>query len=316
MVSGPTVVRPLAAAAPDWSASYAYARWRPTWFAGASRQAVFRTISSGTPAALTEVAGLETEVQAGVFVPFVHLRQSAQVFGAMVASDTRYRLATADRVNRTVAARLAASYDSTERLGYSISRERGVLMGTTVELARRALGSRAEATTATLDVRGYLPGLGTHHVVALRAAGGLSQGADLARQLFSLGAVGASPGVIDFGSSALGLMRGGVPGTTSGDQILVGNVEYRLPLAILERGRGTRPLPPGRCTRPSSPTWRNCAVQAVWGLPGRTPWAANSPSRLSPATGFRSWRQSVWRGVVTLACPPAPRSTPRIGRAF
>jgi len=242
MLSGPTVVRPLAAAAPDWSASYAYARWRPTWFAGASRQAVFRTISSGTPAAVTEVAGLETEVQAGVFVPFVHLRQSAQVFGAMAASDTRYRLASEDRVNRTVAARLAASYDSTERLGYSISRERGVLMGTTVELARRALGSRAEATTATLDIRGYLPGLGTHHVVALRAAGGLSQGADLARQLFSLGAVGASPGVIDFGSSALGLMRGGVPGTTSGDQILVGNVEYRLPLAILERGRGTWPL--------------------------------------------------------------------------
>lgn len=115
-------------------------------------------------------------------------------------------------------------------------------MGTTVELARRALGSRAQATTATLDVRGYLPGMGPHHVVALRAAGGRSQGADLARQLFSLGAVGASPSVIDFGSSALGLMRGGVPGITTGDQLIVGNVEYRLPLAILERGRGTWPL--------------------------------------------------------------------------
>ena len=136
---------------------------------------------------------------------------------------------------------MAFAHDSSQRYGYSISREHGLNVGATIELARSALGSDADATTSTVDLRTYLPGIAPHHVVALRLAGGLSRGADLARQTFRLGNVAASSSVIDFGSDALGLLRGSDE-TTRGDRLAVGNVEYRFPLAIVERGHGTWPL--------------------------------------------------------------------------
>lgn len=242
MVQAPEVVRPFDAGRPDWSAAYAYTRWRPSLFASVSRDAVFRTVSSGAAAGVTRVAGEEHEVQAGVSIPFLHVRHSEQLSLAMAATDTRYRFASTDRTNRTVAARAASAFNSSQRFGYSISRERGVLAGSTIEVASRALGARANATTATADVRAYLPGFGQHHVVAVRGAGGLSNGSDLARQQFSLGALSASSSVTDFGSSALGLMRGGLTTTVGGNRLAVGNLEYRLPLKVVERGRGTLPL--------------------------------------------------------------------------
>ncbi|MFN7914322.1 MAG: BamA/TamA family outer membrane protein [Vicinamibacterales bacterium] len=240
LVQGPEVVRPLAASTPDWSASYAYTRRQPVAFVSMARGTVFRTASgaSGT----SRVAGVEHEAQAGVAIPFLHVRYSTQVLGAIAATDTRYQFAGGDRRNRTVAGRMAAAFNSSQRFGYSISRERGIFVGTTVEVASRALGSRANATTATADLRAYLPGLGRHHVVALRSAGGLSNGSDLARQQFSLGALSASGSVMDFGSSALGLMRGGLRASVGGNRLVVGNAEYRVPLKVVERGRGTLPL--------------------------------------------------------------------------
>lgn len=242
MLDGPDVVRPLLRTTPDWAAGYAYTRWRPTLFAAVSKDAVFRTVSSAAATGTSRVAGVEHETQAGVSLPFLHVRHSAQVLGAIAASDTSYRLATGDRMNRTVAARAAAAFNSSQRFGFSVSRERGVLAGSTAEIASRALGSRANATTATADVRAFLPGLARHHVVALRAAGGISNGSDLARQQFSLGALSASTSVIDFGSNALGLMRGGLRTAVAGNRLAVGNAEYRFPLKVVERGRGTFPL--------------------------------------------------------------------------
>ncbi|MGC4082002.1 MAG: hypothetical protein QM736_07825, partial [Vicinamibacterales bacterium] len=220
LVSGPSVVRSLAPATPDWAASYAYTRWRPTFFTTVSRQTVFRTVSAALDA--ETIAGTEQAIEAGVHVPFMRVRQSTQVVAAMVDRETTYRFAQADRSARVVSARLALAHDTTQRYGYSISRERGVNAGTTIDVSRRAFGSQANASTATADVRGYIPGFARHHVLAVRAADGVSWGADLARQTFNLGALAASPSVIDFGSGALGLMRGGLPHTVSGDRILVG----------------------------------------------------------------------------------------------
>jgi hypothetical protein len=90
-------------------------------------------------------------------------------------------------------------------------------------------------------VRAYLPGIGRNHVLAARAAAGLSRGDLLARQAFVVGLASASLSTGDFSADALGLMRDGQT-ETSGDRLLVSNVEYRLPLATIDRGFGTWPL--------------------------------------------------------------------------
>ncbi len=242
LVDGQEVVRPVRESAPDWSAVYAYRRWTPSYFGSASRETLFRGVRATASSVLTQVAVVQQQQQVGVLLPLVRVRTSVQVLASVVRTESRYRLADGDRTSTLVGARGALARDTTQQQGYSISRETGLNTGATIELARRALGSSADATTATADLRAYLPGAGLHHVVALRAAAGSSAGLDLARQSFQLGAVGASSSVIDFGGSALGLFRGATSGNPSGNRLLVTNAEYRVPLAIVERGRGTLPL--------------------------------------------------------------------------
>ena len=241
-VDGPTVVRPLPQSAPDWSAAYAYTRHQPSFFGSASRETTFGNAVVGSGPAPMDLAVVERELQAGVFLPMVHVRRSAQAAASLVRTERQYRLPDREQTATLVSSRLAFAHDSTQQYGYSVSREHGANIGVTVELAREALGSQADATTATLDARAYVPGFGLHHVVAVRAAAGGSRGSAAAQQTFRLGEVAASPSVIDFGSDALGLFRGVSGSADWGTRLVVANVEYRLPLAVLERGRGTWPL--------------------------------------------------------------------------
>jgi hypothetical protein len=241
LIDGPAVVRPVARTAPDWSAVYAYTRWRPSVFISGSSETSYGVVTDSASSDSIAIAALQREIQAGVFVPVVHVRASTQALAALVRTHGEYRLPDGDRTTTLVSSRLAMAHDTTRRYGYSISREHGLNVGATLELARRALGSDANATTGTVDLRAYLPGWAIHHVVAARVAGGLSKGSDRARQTFRLGAVAASPSVIDFGSNALGLFRGSGP-TLVGRDILTGNLEYRFPLLTIERGYGTWPL--------------------------------------------------------------------------
>lgn len=242
LVDGPSVVRPVPGREPDWSAVYAYRRWTPSLFGSASRETLFRRVRTSSTPGVSTVAMQQDQQQAGVLWPLVRVRTSAQVLASVVRTESRYRLADGDRASTLVAARAALARDTTQRHGYSISRETGLNAGATIEVARRALGSAADATTATIDLRAYAPGAALHHVVALRGAVGSSTGLDLARQSFDIGAVGASPSVIDFSGSALGLFRGATRGAQAGSRLVVTNLEYRFPLAIVERGRGTLPL--------------------------------------------------------------------------
>ena len=138
--------------------------------------------------------------------------------------------------------RAGVAFDTSKRFGHSISRERGVMAGTTLELSRKALGASADSTTATVDVRAYAPGVGRQHVIAVRAAAGESTGAEGVARALTLGELRASPSVMDFGARALGLFRGTGGSTSTGTRLLAFNAEYRLPLARVERGRGTLPL--------------------------------------------------------------------------
>ena len=241
LMSGPAVVQPRRSPVPDWSLAYSYTRWTPNVFSSASTDTFYRILKSDAASQPMTVGGVVRELQAGVFLPLVHVRQNTHAFVSLVRTDSTFRLPDRDRKLTLVSSRLALSHDTTERRGYSISREHGVNIGGTVELARRALGSHANATTTTVDMRAYVPGLGLHHVVAFRAAGGWAKGSDLAKPAFGLGAVAASPGVIDFNRDALGLLRGS-GSRVEGSRLLVGNLEYRLPLAKVGRGHDTWPL--------------------------------------------------------------------------
>jgi hypothetical protein len=208
-------------------------------FASLSRDTLFRTVSIADDAGVV-VRSVERQAEAGVFVPVTHVRSRVAALASLVRTDALFLLPDEDLRISTTSARLGVGYDSSKQYGYSISPEDGIEAGGTVEIARRGFGARSDTTTVTADVRGYLPGLRRHHVLALRAATGLASGDDDARQSFSLGAVSASPSVIDFGSGALALMRDGH--STSGHRLFAANAEYRLPIATVERGIGTWPL--------------------------------------------------------------------------
>lgn len=107
---------------------------------------------------------------------------------------------------------------------------------------RRALGSLADATTLTADARAYLPALAPHQVLAIRVAGGVSTGNQIAGRTFLLGGAGAGPDVLSFDSGAMSLLRGFPPDTFAGSRIAIMNADYRWPIARPERGHGTWPL--------------------------------------------------------------------------
>ncbi len=145
-------------------------------------------------------------------------------------------------VNRS-ALRGGWALDSTRRYGFSISPENGVAIGLTTELTRKAFGAIGTATTTVFDGRAYLPGFFEHHVVAVRAGGGISVGdPSAATRLFRLGGAESAGGVLHFGSDALTLLRGFPVDSFAGSRIGLVNADYRWPIARLERGSGTWPL--------------------------------------------------------------------------
>ncbi|HUR35793.1 MAG TPA: hypothetical protein VM032_18445 [Vicinamibacterales bacterium] len=314
LVEGPDLARPIAQSSPDWAAVYAYNRWRPSLFVSGSSDTLFRTVRDGAAAHEIPVAVAQREAQAGLFVPVVHLHRSSQALLALVRTDATYRLPGQDRRITLVSSRLAIAHDTTHRYGYSISREGGINVGATIELARRALGADADATTATADLRAYGPGLGRQHVIAVRAAAGVSRGADLARQVFTIGAVRASPSVIAFSSDAIGLVRGAA--AASGRRMIVGNAEYRFPIARIERGRGTWPL----LLRTAHAALFADAAQVVDSELSGAVWARALGGELSvDAVAGYSLPFSATAGVAWAGHRPGPAGLSaymRLGRAF
>jgi hypothetical protein len=241
LVSSPEGAQTLNTATPDWQVSYLYGRWRPAFYVAAASDTSFfagPASANGTPTATTR---RERQFEAGVIVPFRHTR--AQHVARLAAGRT-----TADFTNGGSAfsrdrTPLRASWqtNTARRYGYSISSEDGVTVGATEELVRRSVGSFADATTTTADLRGYLRGVAPHHVVAVRVAGGASLGDSTVGRTFLLGG-SSSGGATDLGSSAFSLLRGFAPNTFAGSHVAIANAEYRWPIARPQRGYGTWPL--------------------------------------------------------------------------
>jgi Tol biopolymer transport system component len=242
LMSGPAGAVTSGRATPDWSVAYAYGRWRPTWFAAASRTTSFfagPAAPNGTPSSASLV---EREVEAGVVFPIRHELSSHVAQFALARAADDYSLADSTFSRDRTAIKVAWE-TLTERLyGYSISPEDGVAAGATVEAVRKGLGSSADATTVTADLRAYLPGLGAHHVIAARLAAGASSGDPSVGRTFLLGGGLTNSSVVDFGSGAISLLRGFPSNTFAGSHVALLNLDYRWPIARPERGVGTWPF--------------------------------------------------------------------------
>jgi hypothetical protein len=242
LVSGPAAAEQPHAATPDWTLSYAYDRWRPTFWAAASSATSFFSgppTASGAPSNATL---RERRLEAGIVVPVRHVRVSHLAMVSVLAGVDDYTLPdrTLSRDRRAV--RGAWATTSAHTYGYSISPERGVTAGATAERVPRALGSFGDATTFTADARAYLPGFGGHQVLAVRGAAGLSTGDVDLRRNFHLGGALPDTSVIDPGRNAISLLRGFGRDTFAGNHVALLNADYRWPLARPQRGAGTWPL--------------------------------------------------------------------------
>jgi hypothetical protein len=219
---------------PDWQVAYAYDRWRPTFFGNIAddtdpwRDGEIRT----------------REGNAGVLYPIRRVRWSQSILGAFHSSVEQFSCACgADRDARVTRRSLRAGWlvDDSRSYGYSISREDGWNATLTSEFTREALGADDNGQATTVDLRGYVPVFPRHAVVAARVAGAASWGDLVVRRQFS--ASGSGPQLLgfDFGSDAIGLLRGVSEDAVVGTRAAVVNVDYRFPLLQIERGVGTWP---------------------------------------------------------------------------
>jgi hypothetical protein len=233
---GTTIVWAATRLRPDWSVAYAYDRWWPTLFVNFSddtdpwRDGEVRT----------------RELNAGALFVARRVRRTHTVLAAVNASSDAFECASCavpvDSVIRRRALRLGWSFDNTRLYGYSVSRESGTAMRVTWETAPEALGSDAGAGAMTFDVRAYHHAGPRHRALALRAAGASAWGDSRARRLFSAAGAGPQAGDFDFGTGAVGLLRGLDTDGVVGHHALVGNADYRFPLRSLQRGIGTVPV--------------------------------------------------------------------------
>jgi outer membrane protein assembly factor BamA len=126
--------------------------------------------------------------------------------------------------------------------GYSISPEEGGRITTTLEASRSGSSDGASALSATVDARHYQRVWPRHAALAMRAAGAASWGDEPIRRLFSASGNGPQPGGFDFGTDAIGLMRGFEDERPFGTRAAVVNLDYRFPIVRVERGVGTLPV--------------------------------------------------------------------------
>jgi hypothetical protein len=223
-----------ARARPDWSLAYAYDRWWPT---------LFVSVSDDTDA-LRDGEARSTEVNAGLILPWRHVRSTHSITAAFHGSVDTVDCSTCELPDRPRTARRALrdgyAFTSARTYGYSISQEQGWSVTATQEVALRGLGSAGDATSVVADLRAYPRIWPRHAVLAGRLAAATSWGDDDARRSFAAAGNGPQNGGFRFESDAIALVRG-FDEDVRGWHALTANADYRFPLARVQRGYGTWP---------------------------------------------------------------------------
>ena len=144
--------------------------------------------------------------------------------------------------NSRHALRFGWSFNSAHEYRYWISSIDGWSAAMTSEHARKALGSDGRADAYTGEVRGFVRAGGRHAVLAFRGASGIANGDGRVRRIFTAGGPGPKNAPLDFGSEVIGLLRGFDTEDAIGSRAAIVNVDYRWPIAQIQRGLGTWPF--------------------------------------------------------------------------
>jgi hypothetical protein len=221
---------------PDLQIDYAYARWRPTLFASAAIET--RSWRSG------EIRS--REFSAGALLPVRRVRWSGTAMAAWFGSSDAVQCPACaepiDARSRRGALRAGWRISNAKTYGYSISAEEGTSVTLTTELTRRALGADADANAIVGDARYYLRVVPRHGVLAARVAAAASWGDVRLRRVFASGGSGPQPTGFSVDVDAIGLLRGFEASDSVGERAAVVNLDYRVPLAWVQRGIGTWPV--------------------------------------------------------------------------
>ncbi len=226
---------------PDWSASYVYSRWRPALYVAATDTTSFLALASAG-SGVPEAELRERNVAAGLQLPVRHVRHQ-QLWQAEfdVERETRTWTGAPTSWYRN-AFRAAWSVNTALTYGRSISAEDGVSVGVTSEQVRTAFGADGNADAYTAEARGYWRPGRSHAVLAVRAGYGAAAGDRNVRRQFFLGGTSSAGSLVNFGSDALGMVRGFQTEVASGSRIASASVEWRQPLWSFQRGFGTWPV--------------------------------------------------------------------------
>jgi len=184
----------------------------------------------------TPVTRLERTFQTGVVFPVIHTRRAHVAYAAFFRSDDEYTAARGRVLVDRAGPRLAYTFRSAHEYGNSISPEQGIAVAVTSELVRQAMGASADATSSSADLRAYVPGLVSHHVIAVRWVGGVTTGSLSVGRVFTLGGSETNSTLLSFDADNVSLMRGFSANTFAGMRLSLFNLEYRLPLWRIERG--------------------------------------------------------------------------------
>lgn len=226
----------------DWLVSYSYDRWRPTLFASASSASDVLRVRLGGGETVWRAWQRTRELAGGVVWPVRRTRWDQSV---LLAADLQTRvigLPDRDVTRRRHAVRGGWAFNSARQFGYSISPESGARIGVAVERVDPALGADGASTTWSADARAYLPGGFPHAVLAIRGAVGASTGDTIVRRTFTNGGARATGTLLSFGDDAVALLRGFDGQALAGSAAATLNLDYRFPLARVERGAGLWPL--------------------------------------------------------------------------
>jgi len=241
-VARDTALDPVSPGArPDFTVSYAYARWRPTLYAQIEDETTPLLLPSADGSSVAAVALRQRSVDAGAFLPFLRVRHAQQIFGAYHFEHDRAESANAAATLDRGAVRLGYSFANAKRYGYSISRESGVTAGLVSELGGTALGGDGTSTLVRTDVRGFVPLGPRHAMLALRGSAAASGGDVAIRRTLRLGGADGDASVVSFDDDGTSLLRGFPSNAFRGTRVGLVNVEYRIPIVWIERGRGTWP---------------------------------------------------------------------------
>lgn len=143
-------------------------------------------------------------------------------------------------------------YSRTQRYAYSISSQTGYAMLASLRFSDAMLGSSSGGVEATAGFTGYIPmpwgANRQRHVLAVNVSGGVATGDRAERGAFALGGwpsfsaesfLEAIRTGAQFGGVAL---RGYPPRARGGSQYQLMNLEYRFPIAQVQRGVSTIPI--------------------------------------------------------------------------